>query len=134
MNKAKIAFWAWLAILFVLNIIPLGESINKNLTGNKFIFRMDYLIHLLSFLVFGWIYFSTRRRGLKIFKEHEFGKFAVIILVAAVLLETLQISLPYRTFNPWDLVSNLAGAIIDLSAVAFMIKLSTPSAHNPMFK
>jgi len=37
-----------------------------------------------------------------------------IVFVSAIGLELLQIIIPYRTFNPMDMIANLFGAILSM--------------------
>ncbi len=55
MLNMKICFWIWVAIIIILNDIHLGNSVNERLTSKEFAIRLDYLVHLAIFLVFGWI-------------------------------------------------------------------------------
>ena len=107
-------FWGWLAILLIFNVIPLGSDINRSLNTNRFILRLDYLVHLLTLLAFAGVYIWGRFRGQSIFPSNELLKFGTITIVAVIGLELIQILIPYRAYNPWDLISNLAGAVIAL--------------------
>jgi len=46
----------------------------------------------------------------------------LIVIPAAILFELIQYLLPYRAFNPWDLVSNLFGAILGLGLIVLVSK------------
>lgn len=117
-DRAKLLFWGWLAFLFVLNIVPMGNDLSRSLSGHKFIFRLDYLVHAVTFLCFAGIYSLNWIRRVKIFRQHELPIVISIILVSAILFEAVQYFLPYRSWNPIDLISNLFG-----SALATLIVL-----------
>jgi len=121
----KSLFWLWLVILIVVNVIPLGNRIETSLTSRRFIFRLDYLIHALSFLVFGLIAILGRIANKPVFKINGFIRFVLLILITAVALEFIQHWIPYRTFNPWDMAGNLLGAVLAIVLVALTVK----SAH-----
>lgn len=126
-------FWAWLIILLMLNTIPLGNDVNRSLSTHKFAFRLDYIVHLLTFMAFSGLYILGRFLNQHIFKSNELLKFAVITILAAISMEILQIFIPYRTFNPWDLVANLAGALLGIGIAAASSRitqhLSKKSTH-----
>ena len=117
----KKLFWYWLIILLVINVIPLGNDINKIIHKPVFKFRLDYLIHFISFLIFIPLYFIDIKRGDPIFSQKPVLKYLLIVGSSAILFECLQYFLPYRTFNPMDLISNLIGAIIGTIIISFFI-------------
>ena len=51
-NGARWLFWGWLIIVLAMNVIPLGDDLNRIIYKPIFKFRLDYLIHFVSFLVF----------------------------------------------------------------------------------
>ena len=109
---AKTLFWLWLLFLLLLNVIPLGNEMRARLiTGvGKGELRSDYLVHALTFLCFAGIYVLKGLRGETIFRDRELPKIISIIIASAILFEAVQFFLPYRAWNPRDLVSNLTGA------------------------
>ena len=117
----KKLFWYWLIILLVINFIPLGNDINKIIHKPVFKFRLDYLIHFCSFLIFIPLYFIEVKRGGPIFSKKPVLKYILIVGSSAILFESIQYFLPYRTFNPMDLISNLTGAIIGTIIISFFI-------------
>lgn len=123
----KKLFWYWLIILLVINVIPLGNDLNTVIhKPSVFKFRLDYLIHFCSFLIFIPLYFIEVRRGGPIFSKKPVLKYIFIVGSSAILFESIQYFLPYRTFNPMDLISNLTGAIIGTIIISFFI----PSLKN----
>ena len=123
---SKWLFWGWLIIILTTNVIPLGNDINKIINKPVFKFRLDYLIHFCSFLIFIPLYFIEVRRGGPIFSKKPVLKYILIVGSSAILFECIQYFLPYRTFNPMDLISNLTGAIIGTIIISFFI----PSLKN----
>jgi len=115
----KKLFWYWLIILLVINVIPLGNDINKIIHKPVFKFRLDYLIHFISFLIFIPLYFIEIKLNCPIFSKKPVLKYLLIVVSSAILFECIQFFLPYRTFNPMDLISNLTGAIIGTIIISF---------------
>ena len=112
-NGTRWLFWGWLIVVLILNVVPLGNETNRGLSGNKiFKFRLDYVMHSLTFLVFARIWVLGKIKDVCWFESYEVLKFGGIIFVAAVGIELIQIFIPYRTFNPMDLMANLFGAIL----------------------
>lgn len=106
----KKVFWLWLIILIVINVIPIGNGNSKSMSGNKiFSFRLDYLIHANMILLFAPIWVLGKLRKVKWFAEYEVLKYCGIVLLAGICLELLQLLVPWRTFNPTDMIYNLGG-------------------------
>lgn len=117
-DGVKWLFWGWLIIVVVFNVIPLGKETNRSLSGNKiFQFRLDYVVHSLTFLVFAWIWVLGKIKDVCWFESYEVLKFGGIVFVFAMGLELLQILIPYRTFNPMDMIANLFGAILTMLCI-----------------
>ena len=111
-------FWGWLVIVLILNVVPLGNETNRGLSGNKiFQFRMDYVVHSLTFLVFAWIWVLGKIKDVCWFESYEVLKFGGIVFVAAMGIGLLQIFVPYRTFNPMDMMANIFGAILAMICI-----------------
>ena len=109
-------FWIWLLVMLILNLIPLGNETNQSLSGSKlFEFRLDYLLHAATFLCFAWIWVLGKLKRVIWFQHHEKIKYAAIVICCAVGFELLHILIPWRSFNPFDMVYNLFGPIIVVS-------------------
>lgn len=117
-DGVKWLFWGWLLVVLVLNVVPLENETNRSLSGNKiYQFRMDYVVHSLTFLVFVWIWVLGKIKNVCWFKSYEVLKFGGIVFISALGLELLQILIPYRTFNPMDMMANLIGAILTMLCI-----------------
>ncbi len=116
---SRLLFWGWLIIVLVMNVIPLGNDINKIIHKPVFKFRMDYLIHFCSFLIFIPICFIEVKRGDPFFSKKPVFKYLLIVGGSAILFECIQYFLPYITFNPMDLISNLSGTLIGTIIILF---------------
>jgi len=111
-NGVRWLFWGWLIVVLILNVVPLGNELNQDLTTKRFIFRLDYVVHSLTFLVFAWIWVLGKIKDVCWFESYEVLKFEGIIFVSAMGIELLQIFVPYRTFNPMDMIANIVGALL----------------------
>lgn len=119
-SRIHVLFYSYLLGLLFLNVIPFSEKTSIILSGNKLVFRLDYLLHVILLLGFAWIYVWSRIKREVIFRDRETFLVIAISLIAAFCLEGIQYFLPYRRFNPLDLLSNLIGVTIS----SFFIMLS----------
>jgi glycopeptide antibiotics resistance protein len=108
-NKSWI-FWSYLSSLILIAILPLNGSSEMAL-NNVFIIhlRLDHLLHGLLFLP--WIFIGITC------KQMETRILIVTGLLAAILLESIQFFLPYRSFSINDMISNVLGLITGLPAL-----------------
>lgn len=109
----QILFYLYLLTALILHVIPTGSSISLNEfeIGDL---RLDYLLHTLIFLP--WMPL-IRLRSIQDKTSLSLKK-SVIWLIAgtlfAALCETVQIWIPYRSFNPLDLLFNISGILLGL--------------------
>ena len=111
-------FWVWILVLVAVNVIPIGNDANNSLSGSKiFEFRLDYLVHLIMILFFAWIWVLGKINNVKWFPRYEAAIFSSLVIVACVVLELLQVLIPWRSFNPVDMLYNLLGGQIVVGIV-----------------
>jgi len=108
-------FWSkifilWTLALLIFNVIPnfTPESLQMEETSP---IRTDYIQHFLSFLVLSLLYFLS---GKKTFLNRIFQSNWLILVAGitfAALVEGLQFYIPGRSFNPVDMILNVAGLL-----------------------
>jgi VanZ family protein len=89
-------------LMYVLPVNTKGELNTQHVAG----LRLDYLLHALLFLPLPVLLIDPKAKP---------GKF-VLLFVAAVCVagvtEYIHALIPYRSFNPNDLLANVCGAVI----------------------
>lgn len=118
---ARIAFWVLLTLLMIINTVPLSDQTSRHLTTRVVkgaqMTRLDFMLHLFSFMILS-IPFTLAQRGKKcVFGAKAISKYASISIGCAFAFEMIQLALPYRTFNPKDLMFNLIGAALGIVIV-----------------
>ena len=114
----------WFVVVVVFSVIPLSNDL-KDLYENRFV-RGDYLIHFLVFLLGYLIYrLNARQAG-----NHEASSWPrallIFILVIALLAEAVQLLIPSRTFNLYDVLANYTGISFGIALTIFFRR--SPSA------
>jgi VanZ family protein len=95
-------FLGWFLTILVLSVIPDNTPDKIHVQG--FEMRLDYLMHFGVYFPLG---FLLKKSALSL----RPWLFVVLMLGVAALPESLQLFIPYRTFNPNDLMFNVLGAV-----------------------
>lgn len=111
-------FCGWSVFILVLSVIPANEILQKsNEEGN---FRWDYLEHFVAFfllaVIFGFWRKSTRAKNNK-----AIFTFIFLGLIYACITEIVQVGIPGRSFNPVDLLFNIAGILTGITGIKFLL-------------
>lgn len=83
-------------------------------------FRFDYLEHFILYAAIPVIYFLAKGAYLdRVIKD----RYYIILLgiLFSLLTEIQQYFIPTRSFNPVDLILNIAGFLVGLLAVKYLI-------------
>lgn len=107
----KTVFIIWMLLLTVFSVLPDFNSGAIRLTSYK-LTSSGFFIHL--FLIAAFLCSTA-------FKQSSFNIIlisGVIIFFYSILFELIQIFLPYRTFNYYDILANFVG--IALGSIIFV--------------
>lgn len=100
-------FYTYIAVIIFLLVMPTTDDVKLNLYFLGI--RTDHFIHASIFIPF-LIYFRLKVKT-KI-NSRIFFQLYLLGIVFAVCCECLQIFVPYRTFDPADIVANIVGISI----------------------
>ena len=103
-------FWLGYLMVFAAAFVPLKIELHK-ITINivSFEFHFDQVLHSVVYLLICLYFSAGQHLGVTLFKNDSFKKFLVVILVLAVVTEVVQLAVPYRAFNFFDMAANLVG-------------------------
>ena len=105
---ARMIFWSWVAFILYMTFAP-GAAVDLTHPGG-IPFRLDYVLHLVAyFMLYAW-FFLTVQSGKPALKPVFLGYIVIIVLGAGT--ELVQIYVPWRAFNIFDLMYNIAGILI----------------------
>jgi VanZ family protein len=111
-------FWSGYFLVFIATFIHIGGDLTKIKLGLKaFQIRLDHLLHLVVYFVICIYYLFGLWSGLTLFNLHSLRKFIFIMMILGTVTEVVQLWVPERTFNVFDLVSNVAGVMIGLAVI-----------------
>jgi len=106
-NVIKIIFYIWLFLIILLALIPISTASKIKIHSKTF--RIDYFEHFIVFAIGG---------VLNVFKENDFSskknkisliKWLSILILLSLIVEIIQIFVPFRTVNIKDFLFNVYG-------------------------
>jgi VanZ family protein len=112
-----ILFSVWIVILVLLSVWPTANSfIQQDISE----FHWDYLEHFILYFIVGFLYIFWR-----INKDLSLSLTELIIFIAAGVIfswltEYIQVYIPGRALNIYDMISNMAG-IISGSLISYFL-------------
>jgi VanZ family protein len=115
-------FLGWVAAVIAFSVIPLPREWSA-LYENKFI-RGDYLLHFLGFFLGFLLYRLNVREAVNQSVSLWPRALLIFILAIAFLSESVQLLIPSRTFNCYDVLANYSGIAFGL-AVTIIFKKSS---------
>ena len=112
----KAMFWFFISAVTLQSVAPINSANSKLNITYIFSIRMDYMLHVLMFLSLSVLYRLAyfQKKDFSLLKQHSYF---VILLFMAIILEALQLVVPYRTFNINDMAANVLGVIIGIPVV-----------------
>jgi VanZ family protein len=118
----KLLFWTGYSTVLITSCIALPWQLDKIKIGIiDFHIRLDYMVHLLIYLLISIYFHAGQSYGLILFRYNALAKFLTLIFLLATITELVQLWVPSRSFNLMDWFSNMSGVIIGL-VVIFILK------------
>ena len=121
----KIVFWFGYTATLLTAFLPIAGNLSKTkVNALVFDIRLDHLLHFGAYLLLYaepyaersrsgveacLYYLAGRKPGYGLFSTKPLMKFVMAVLLLAVVTEVVQLWVPARAFNPFDLVANVAG-------------------------
>ena len=115
----RIIFWIGYIAILITTLIPIkGFSFNKiNLGPESFHLRLDHLLHFSIYFMICIYYLAGLKKGLLLFTVDSLKKFVLLILILATGTELLQLWVPDRAFNVFDILANIAGMVAGVAVI-----------------
>jgi len=113
-------YWFYVCLLVLVSINPKGGLQDVSIFDREF--RVDYLLHGLAFMFLPILVIVATKKQMWSSK----GLFLLgISILLAVGTEFMQLLVSGRTFNPFDITSNLAGVAIGIFIASLYVKFNT---------
>jgi len=111
-------FWTGYVTVLIATLLPVKGELNKiNICPDAFHIRLDHLLHLLVYFLICMYYLFGLRKDLSLFEKNTLIKFILLILFLGIVTEIVQLWIPERAFNVFDMVSNVAGLGLGMGMV-----------------
>ena len=113
-NFFRILFLTYLILLVILTIIPSNK--NEEGLSKYFMSNTGMFLHCIAYFVCSFLAYIS-------FNKQLF-KTLLFVLFLSSILELIQYLIPYRTFNPLDIIANLAGTGIFIFVMIIWTRIS----------
>lgn len=111
-------FWIGYLAILITAFIPIKGSFNRITLGpESFQIRLDHLLHFAAYFLICIYYLAGQKKDLSLFAANPLTKFILLVLFLAITTELVQLWVPERAFNVFDLVSNVGGVIVGVGVV-----------------
>lgn len=99
--------------MLIATFIPLkGVALDRITLGpESFRIRFDHLLHFAVYFLICVYYLGGQVKGYSLFNSNSLRKFILLILFLAIITELVQLWIPARKFNVFDLLSNVTGLV-----------------------
>ena len=124
LKRIKLITWLYLLILVLGSVLPLNSGVTLNNTYVVEV-RSDYLLHALIMSPMTVLLGLSLRNRAGIW-----AKVFVLGMLIVIFCETIQMLIPYRTFNINDLFANGVGAFIGLIPAVFVWRRFSDSVRS----
>ncbi len=101
-------------LLVIASILPALGALNKKKIELIFELRFDYFIHFMAYFGLYTLLVISKKASKKPASKLSSLKLFLFAVSLSVATETAQLLIPYRTFNPMDLLANLLGILVGL--------------------
>jgi VanZ family protein len=119
-------FWAGYLAVLITAFMPVTGELNRKFLGpGAFHIRLDHLLHFAVYLLICIYYLAGLRKELILFDSRPLLKFILLLLFLAAVTELVQLWVPERAFNVFDILSNVGGLLIGLGVIVVVGKKST---------
>ena len=111
-------FWTGYLSVLVTTFIPINGRLNEiNIGPESFQIRFDHLINFAVYFLIFMFFLSGLKMKIFLFEINPLKKFIILMLVLAIITELVQLWVPERVFNVFDLISNVSGVIVGMGVI-----------------
>jgi hypothetical protein len=121
MKLYRFIFWLGYILILVVAVIPIHNDLHKKTISIITIdFHVDQILHAVVYLLICLYYKTGKYFNWPLFIKNAFPKFLFLIILLATITEILQLFIPYRTFNPYDLLANIIGSFLGIIIIKYV--------------
>jgi len=114
----RLIFWTGYVAVLVMAFVPVAGALNRiHLGPEAFSIRLDHLLHCGAYFLICMYYLAGQMKGLSLFVSKPLTKFVLLVLFLAVITELVQLRVPARAFNLWDLAANVTGVVTGVMVI-----------------
>jgi VanZ family protein len=108
-------FWLGYTTVLAASFITLKNDLHKiTFDVISFKFHLDQVLHTVVYFLICMYFLAGKHYGLTLFKDNSIKWFLPVVLFLATFTEVVQLFVPSRAFNVFDMLANVIGVGVGL--------------------
>jgi VanZ family protein len=117
-------FWTGYSLVMIIAFVPSRSDLHKQtLDLLPFKFHLDQVLHAIVYFLICMYFVTGQKYGMDLFRNNSLKKFLVAIIILAIITEVVQLYVPYRSFNVFDILANLTGIGIGIAVIIPFVRI-----------
>ena len=101
--------------MLIASFITLKNDLHKiTFDVISFKFHLDQVLHTVVYFLICMYFLAGNHFGLTLFKDNSIKWFLLVVLFLATFTEVIQLFVPSRAFNVFDMLANVIGVGVGL--------------------
>ena len=119
----RFIFWMGYILVFVAAFVPIKINFHDITFGVVSVkFHLDQILHAVVYFLICMYFLTGEYLGLKLFKDNSFRKYLLVVLVLATVTEVVQLTMPSRAFNVFDMIANFVGIGVGIIVISLVYR------------
>ena len=111
-------FWLGYTTVLAASFITLKNDLHKiTFDVISFQFHLDQVLHTVVYFLICMYFLVGNHFGLTLFKDNSIKWFLLVVLFLATFTEVVQLFVPSRAFNVFDMLSNVVGVGVGMGVM-----------------
>ena len=119
-------FWIGYVTVLTASFITLKNDLHKiTFDVINFQFHLDQVLHTVVYFLICMYFLVGNHFGLTLFKDNSIKWFLLVVLFLATFTEVVQLFVPSRAFNVFDMLSNVVGVGVGMGVMWLVGRLGS---------
>ena len=119
----RILFWTGYSMVLLASLVPVSRDLHAINIGPPVLkLHFDQLLHAVVYFIITLYYYIGNAFNIKLLDSNSNLKFFSLAVVLAILTELVQIAVPTRSFNYFDILWNISGILTGAGICSLILK------------